>query len=60
MDNDADDYQAQDDARTLTRAEEVRAEPKRHKAAQKHLRRQHRAIKAALKGGNPLAKAMGR
>jgi hypothetical protein len=50
------DYQAEDDARTLTRAEEVRGDKSRHRAAKGHLKKQHRAIKAAL--GNPIASAM--
>lgn len=31
-----DDYQAQDDVRTLTRAHQIRSDPKRHKRAQAH------------------------
>lgn len=33
MDNDADDYQTRDDVNTLMRADEVHADPKRHKRA---------------------------
>lgn len=52
-----DDYQAQDDARTLTRAQEVAADKPRHKKAVKHLAKQaksagdaHAAAKQQLKG----------
>lgn len=56
QDNDADDYQAQDDARTLIRAEEVRGDKQRHGKAHKHLKKQHEAIKRAM--NNPFSRVM--
>ena len=41
-----DDYQAQDDVRTLTRAHEIRNNPKRHKAAKAHAKKQLAALQA--------------
>lgn len=53
---DADDYAAQDDARTLVRAEEIRGDKRRHAKAHKHLKRQHEATRRAI--GNPFAKVL--
>lgn len=36
-DGDMDDYQSKDDARTLTRAQEIQNDPDRHAKASKHL-----------------------
>jgi hypothetical protein len=40
-----DDYQAQDDMRTLTRAEEIKADAKRHQKALSHGQQQMAALK---------------
>lgn len=53
---DADDYAAQDDARTLVRAEEIRGDKQRHAKAHKHLKRQHEATRRAM--GNPFARVL--
>lgn len=45
-----DDYQAQDDARTLMRSEEIKSDKGRHKAAQGH------AAKIAQQAANIIAK----
>jgi hypothetical protein len=42
-----DDYRGRDDAETLTRAEEIRGDRKRHNAAKKHLARKAKAVTAA-------------
>jgi hypothetical protein len=41
-----DDYQAQDDVRTLVRAHHITKDKKRHSAAKKHAKQQLRALKA--------------
>jgi len=41
-------YQAEDDARTLTRAQEVRGDSKRHTCAMECLKKQNYAAKCAL------------
>jgi hypothetical protein len=42
------DYQAEDDARTLTRSQEIRMDGKRHTAAVGHLKKQHKAVMSAV------------
>lgn len=42
----ADNYQAQDDARTLVSAHKIKADPKRHKAAKAHAASQVAALNA--------------
>lgn len=44
---DSDDYQAREDARTLTRASEIQNDTKRHKKAVKHLGTQAQAASDA-------------
>jgi hypothetical protein len=51
------DYQADDDARTLTRAEEVRQDGKRHTAACKKLKEQARVAEMEAKVKKGLASA---
>lgn len=54
------DYQAEDDHRTLTRAEEVRSDPKRMSGVRKHHRKQTVAlgrISRALGGGRALGRS---
>lgn len=48
-DNDADDYQAQSDADTLTRASEIQSDEKRHRAATEHLAKRASATQDAHK-----------
>ena len=43
-----DDWQAKDDARTLSSAEEVRSDSKRHGKATRELRKSHKALSKAL------------
>lgn len=43
-----DDYQAQDDMRTLTRAEEIKADAKRHQKAMAHGKQAMAAMKAVV------------
>lgn len=42
-----DDYRGRDDAETLTRAEEIRADKTRHSQAKKHLAKKAQSVKAA-------------
>lgn len=44
-----DDYQAQDDMRTLTRAEEIKADAKRHAKAMAHGKQQMAALQNVVK-----------
>lgn len=44
------EYQADDDLRTLERAEEVRTDPTRHSRAQAHGRKKITAMQRVLKG----------
>lgn len=48
-----DDYQAQSDADTLMRAEEIRGDKGRHTAAHKHVRRRFHAAARAMTKGKP-------
>jgi hypothetical protein len=49
-----DDYQAQDDVRTLVRAHHITKDKKRHVAAKHHARKQLRALQA-IGGVGPMA-----
>jgi hypothetical protein len=54
------DYQAEDDHRTLTRAEEVRSDPKRMAGVRKHHRKQTQSlsrISKALGGVRSIARS---
>jgi hypothetical protein len=46
-----DDYQAQSDADTLMRAEEIRGDKKRHEAARHHVKKRFHAAARAMTGG---------
>lgn len=52
-DNDADDWRAEDDARTLMRAAEIQGHPERHGRAKSKLKAQHMATKRALRHPGP-------
>lgn len=45
--NAGDPYQIEDDVRTLVRAHAIRSDPKRHKAAKAHAKKQLAAVQAA-------------
>lgn len=45
-----DDYQAQDDMRTLMQAHEVRSDPKRHAAAKAHAKKKLAAMQRVASG----------
>ena len=49
-----DDYEAQDAARTLTRAHEITANPALHKAASRHAKKQMRGL-SKVAGMKPIA-----
>ena len=51
-------WQAEDDARSLTRAQEVRCDCKRHKAACNHLKKQAKDAKGALSLEQKVAKGL--
>jgi hypothetical protein len=53
-----DKYQAEDDARTLTRAQEVRQDAKRHKRAMEHLNKQATTNKQAADLEKKVSKAL--
>jgi hypothetical protein len=43
-----DDYQAEDDARHLTTAQEIRLDEKRHQAAMRHMKKKSGSIQATV------------
>jgi hypothetical protein len=47
-----DDYEAQDDVRTLMRAHEIKSNPKRHAKAKAHAKAQLGKMKAVATGSN--------
>jgi hypothetical protein len=47
-----DDYQTQDDMRTLMRAHEIKSDPKRHAKAKAHAKAQLGKMKAVATGSN--------
>lgn len=52
-----DDYQAQDDAGTLSKAQEIKSDPKRHGAAKKHAKAKAKKLMAvAGEGGKSKSK----
>jgi hypothetical protein len=46
--NTPDDFQAEDDARHLTTAQEIRLDEKRHQAALKHMKKKAGSVQAAV------------